>query len=222
MDPETAFTNWMTTLAVAIEVGTEANDATMEAEATDAALANVKSQIHHLSTFGTFSVTGGRMFFDQTNADGEYRAAYNVELSSTDGTSIKYEEGDHVSLLPPTDPEHVKAVHDFIEQWGDVVSICRPWSISVLTQAFRTSRVSPSGRSFLTSSSTPRRSRTRPLKNISRTEMSQSPRRISRKSFTLFHSRDPGTSPSPLLLSTAQPLCNSLLLVSRMVLSLFL
>jgi nitric-oxide synthase len=117
-DPETAFTNWMTTLAVAIEVGTEANDATMEAEATDAALASVKSKIHHLSKFGTYAVTGGRMFFDRTNADGEYRAAYNVELSSSDGTTIEYEEGDHVSLLPPTNPDNVSLVREFVDKWG--------------------------------------------------------------------------------------------------------
>jgi len=117
-DPDTAFTAWMTTLAVAIEVGTEANEATMEADAKDAAIAAIKQQIHHLSTFETLAITGGRVFFDRTNAAGEYRAAYNVEVTSADGTPLKYEEGDHVSLVPPTKSTDLLPLQAFLTKWG--------------------------------------------------------------------------------------------------------
>jgi nitric oxide synthase oxygenase domain/subunit/sulfite reductase alpha subunit-like flavoprotein len=115
-DPEPAFESWITSLGVAIEVGSETTAGAIDEDP----IAEAKETIRGFSSFESLAVTGGRAFYDNKAVKGdELRAAYNIELTSTNGQRLQYIEGDHISVLPPTQPEQLKGLEHFIAQWGD-------------------------------------------------------------------------------------------------------
>lgn len=112
-NPEPAFESWITSLGVAIEVGSETTSSIVEIDV----VAEAKETIRGFSSFQPLTVTGGRAFYDIKDPK-DPRSAYNIELTSTDGQRIPYVEGDHISVLPPTKSEILESLKTFVEQWG--------------------------------------------------------------------------------------------------------
>jgi nitric oxide synthase oxygenase domain/subunit/sulfite reductase alpha subunit-like flavoprotein len=117
-DPDAVFEQWMISLGVAIEVGSETTDVAVEEDPKEVAAAEARESIQQLARFISTEVSGGRAFYDIKTED-EPRAAYNIELRTTSGESFNYEEGDHLQVIPPTKLSDLECAQSFIAHWGE-------------------------------------------------------------------------------------------------------
>lgn len=102
-DLESTFDSWVTSLAVAIEVGTESVTVTTNEE--EYLAKTFDAQLKNLRSFLDLEVSGGDKFFDNGLSTDARRSTFHVELAATDRKAIEYEAGDHLALLPVSDEQ---------------------------------------------------------------------------------------------------------------------
>ncbi|THU86598.1 hypothetical protein K435DRAFT_868134 [Dendrothele bispora CBS 962.96] len=108
---EDIFENWIKTLAIAIEVGTESTDI----EPADSKPSFAQT-IDKFRTYQDVKLSRSKPTFSSLGRD-----TYHVELATCNGSHFKYLEGDHISILPNSTEEQLELVQDFVRMWGQQI-----------------------------------------------------------------------------------------------------
>lgn len=114
-DLSAVFNSWMSMVTVGIEADSEDVSHGTESKApTDDTGVVPSSPLDHFRTFEDFTLASGYAMFNNRLEGEAHRATYHLVLRKSDGGSIDFSSGDHISILPVSDVAAASRAAEFL------------------------------------------------------------------------------------------------------------